>query len=410
MQRKLGKAQRRQEQAKLLEHEKWLETIWLEAKASAAEAEDNEVKDGEFSLVCPPVSATTPIPQATIEAEQGLRGRLHGIMKKTQDLLRGKMTGVASSPGSFLSGLRGSMERLQMEDNRIECQIASLALLRLLPQQSLPVEAPFPPQQSLPVEAPFPVLSSLRDSIERLAIDDTRIECKIVSVALLALLPKRVEQPGKNPTKKYPRTKVIIKGARRRRKERRKPRKEVKRSARDGNIGGDWGSEESRDAKLAKALESENMASKSKSGKIAPWSHIGAGYQTARHTLSNICSNMLPLLRNEKTPIAEIVDDVLLDKNGSDNPVSSEPQVSFFFGYVERKNERDQIISFRNYLVSFSKHKHACTRMHTHVHTQPRAHTHTHTYTYTHTTHHTPRTHHTTHTHEYSHTLYISYK
>ena len=323
MQRKLAKTQRRQEKAKLQEHEKWLETIWLEAKASAAEAEDNEVKDGEFSPVCPPVSATTPIPQATIDAEQGLRGRLHGIMKKTQDLLRDKMsvcckmTGIASSPGSFLSGLRGSMERLQMEDNRIECQIASLALLRLLPQQSLPVEAP------------FPVLSSLRDSIERLAIDDTRIECKIVSVALLALLPKRVEQPGKNPTKKYPRTKVIIKGARSRRKERRKPRKEVKRSARDGNIGGDWGSEESRDAKLAKALESENMASKSKSGKIAPWSHVGAGYQTARHTLSNICSNMLPLLRNEKTPIAEIVDAVLLDKNESDNPVSSEPQVSF---------------------------------------------------------------------------------
>ena len=45
MQRKLAKAQRRQEKAKLQEHEKWLETIWLEAKASAAEAEEVQEKD-----------------------------------------------------------------------------------------------------------------------------------------------------------------------------------------------------------------------------------------------------------------------------------------------------------------------------------------------------------------------------
>ena len=80
---------------------------------------DNGVKDSECIPVSQPVLATTPILQATSDAEQGRRGRLHSIMKKTQDLVGGQinrvcrqMTGLASNPGSFLSGLQDSMERL----------------------------------------------------------------------------------------------------------------------------------------------------------------------------------------------------------------------------------------------------------------------------------------------------------
>ena len=299
---------------------------------------DNGVKDSECIPVSQPVLATTPILQATSDAEQGRRGRLHSIMKKTQDLVGGQinrvcrqMTGLASNPGSFLSGLQDSMERLRIQDNRVESQIASFVFLSMLPQQPLPVEAP------------SPVLSSLRGSIESLGIQDTTVECKLVCFALLALLPKQVEQPGKNPTKKYPRTfrppKITIKGARSRRKERTEPRKEMQRSARDGNIGGDWGSKQSRDAKLAKALESENMVSKSESENIASWSRVRAECQAARHTLANLCSNLLPLLRKVKTSIAEIVDVVSLDNNQSEkdmlvNDVFSEPhwQVSCIFG------------------------------------------------------------------------------
>ena len=90
--------------------------------------------------------------------------------------------------------------------------------------------------------------------------------------SFLASLPKRMEQPGKNPTKKYFLTfrppKVINKDARSRGQARTKPRKEVRWSARDGNIGGDLGSKQSRYAILAKALESKKMSLKSESERL----------------------------------------------------------------------------------------------------------------------------------------------
>ena len=315
---------------------------------------DNGVKDSECIPVSQPVLATTPILQATSDAEQGRRGRLHSIMKKTQDLVGGQinrvcrqMTGLASNPGSFLSGLQDSMERLRIQDNRVESQIASFVFLSMLPQQPLPVEAP------------SPVLSSLRGSIESLGIQDTTVECKLVCFALLALLPKQVEQPGKNPTKKYPRTfrppKITIKGARSRRKERTEPRKEMQRSARDGNIGGDWGSKQSRDAKLAKAMKSEKMAT--------------------RHTFTNLCSSLLPLLCKVKTAIAEMVEDVLLDSSESENHVSvdyqsSKPQVSFVFGIWKERTSATTVFPSRVY--AHPRRSHVCARAHsTHTHILP---------------------------------------
>ena len=130
--------------------------------------------------------------------------------------------------------------------------------------------------------------------MERLEIHDTKIEWKLVSLALLAVLPVRVQKSGKKPTKKYPLTLhpplAIDEAAKGHVKDRTKLRKKVKRSARDGNIGGDWGSKQSRHAKLAKALKSEKMASKSEGKTSAPRPQVRAEYTVA--TISRMLKNV----------------------------------------------------------------------------------------------------------------------
>ena len=208
--------------------------------------------------------------------------------------------------------------------------------------------------------------------MERLEIHDTKIEWKLVSLALLAVLPVRVQKSGKKPTKKYPLTLhpplAIDEAAKGHVKDRTKLRKKVKRSARDGNIGGDWGSKQSRDAKLAKAMKSEKMAT--------------------RHTFTNLCSSLLPLLCKVKTSIAEMVEDVLLDNSESENHESvdyesSKPQVSFVFGIWKERTSATTVFPSRVY--AHPRRSHVCARAHS-----------THTYTHTHT--HPPITH--THTHD----------
>ena len=97
------------------------------------------------------------------------------------------------------------------------------------------------PQQPLPVEALSPVLE-IEESVQ---------------LAFYA-------HPDKTARKRHslaphpPQAKGLA-------KKRKKEGKKAKWSVRDGNIGGDWGSKQSRDFKLAKAFEKERK----KSQKIA---------------------------------------------------------------------------------------------------------------------------------------------
>lgn len=196
-----------------------------------------------------------------------------------QGLLSGKITTVDLGSTCFLSCLRGSFQRLG-------CNLASAVLLAILP---------------LPVEAPSCVIEI----------------GKIMQPAAFA-------QPDKKTTKRCPPVhrppQVVSKCSGKERKPR-KLGKKAKWSARDGNVGGAWGSKQSRDAKLANALKKEKMASQSHGRKL---------YQSARHTLTSFCSNIFPLLRNlihipgilgTKTPVTENLV----------NDVSFEPQVTLVF-------------------------------------------------------------------------------